>query len=191
MKKSIKYIYAMIVVIAACLICSSFSLLELSKEVKHSDAIGVELDFWNLESGYAVRQPFVPSYNKLKKVNIYLDNTFVSSNMENLVVEVFDLEGNCVYMKKIPRLAIINYRWQEVTSGLELESGEGYYLNLSMDTQTDTEAGVMKIAKKESGRLCMQITYEKPLTQDEYLPFYLLIICVAVMIVVGIFKKME
>lgn len=111
--------------------------------------------------------------------------------MENLVVEVFDLEGNCVYMKKIPRLAIINYRWQEVISGLELESGEGYYLNLSMDTQTDTEAGVMKIAKKESGRLCMQITYEKPLTQDEYLPFYLLIICVAVMIVVGIFKKME
>lgn len=191
MKKSMKYIYAILVVIAACIICSSLSLLELTREVRQMDSIALEQEFWSLEKGYEVKQPFVPAHNKLKKINVYLDNTFVSSAMDNLVVEVCDLEGNCVYMKKIPRISIINYRWQEVISELELTSGEGYYLKFRMDAQEGMEAGIIKIAKKESGRICMQITYEEPLTREEYLPFYLLVILVGVMLVVGIFKKME
>ena len=187
MKRFVKYLYAAMVVIAACYICSKWiPSMELAKKIEIYDEIDVEQSCLDVGPGMVLRQAFVTQHKEIDNLKVYLDSFLLDKQFRKLIASVIDEEGNVLYMKSIPGISLKSYGWQEVVSDLMLEQDEVYYLELRHEASTEGNLGV---AITENGRTCFEMTYRQALGQEEYAPYYWFVILATAIVLARIFRK--
>lgn len=186
MKKCITCFYIAIVCLATGMICTVWiPSMQLTRKITVSNEVNSEQAFLEVGQGMLVRQAFVPEYDEIDTLQVCLDTFLLNKQNRNLSVSVLDRNESRIYSTKIPGRALKAYGWQEMVSRLALTKGEVYYLELKNEAETQ---GNIRFAVTEKGNICFEIVYREPLGQEGYIPYYLLVILLALILLVHILK---
>lgn len=189
MKKYFKYLYMMLVVIAACYVCTvCIPTLKLKERIEICDEIGQSQEYLDVKAGMVLRQPFIMKYNEIAVLKVCLDSFLMNKQRGSLIAAVLDESGNILYEKNISGARLKDYGWQEIISDLTLEKNEIYYLEL---TNESYEEGDIRFVTNDKGRVCMQTVYRNPIKADDYLAYYWLVILIAMVWLTRIVRKYD
>lgn len=182
-----KFLYVALIVILACTACSKWiPSLNLVRKIEVKDEVDSRCSFLDARENVIISQAFVPQYDEIGILKVYLDQLFAGSKGCGVSASVLDETGDCVYMKKIPAEVVKNGGWQEVVSGLLLEKGRIYYLELQSEATGDE---FVNVAVTDKGRMCFWLTYREPYQQEDYISFDLMVILASAILLAYILKK--
>lgn len=186
-RKCKKVIYAIIVVILACTACSKWiPSLNLARKIEVKDEVDSECSFLDAGENVIISQAFVPQHDEIGTLKVYLEQLFAGNEGCGMSASVLDETGNCVYMKKLPAEVVRNGGWQEIVSGLLLEKGSLYYLELQSEATGDE---FVSVAVTDKGRMCFWLTYREPYQQEDYTSFYIMVILASAILLAYLLRK--
>lgn len=158
--------------------------------------------FPSIAHGNTVSQQFVPQYNHIKRLEIYVREVNCDIGQGYLQFCILDAEKDHVYGAKIPLIEMPSPGWYTVFSDIELIAGETYYLTIDAvevldggpglafftnvnTAATEEEGQELSYAgfKVENGNLKVSFEYMKPLYKLDYLAYYLFMILIVVFLI--------
>lgn len=148
--------------------------------------------FPGITHGNTVSQGFIPQYDYIKKIEIYIREVKGESRQGYWKFSILDSKKEPVYEEKISLTELASPGWYTVFSEIELMAGESYYLNIDAVDTLDAGPGLAiftvpdAAAQEEEGQVLtygefpiengtLKISFEylKPLNRLDYLVFYL------------------
>lgn len=187
MKSILKYVSVMFVLMIAGIACARWIPdLNLEEKITVDDQVDYNQEFIDLKQGMLVSQAFVPGYEHIESIKVYIDITFCDKANEDIEIAIEDRMEKQVYQRSISRQDMKDCGWQEAVSDVDLKAGEIYYLKVSSDDTTDNPP---KLAITDAGKMCTQIVYAEGLGKEDYTAYYLLVILLTGIILAHIFKK--
>lgn len=158
--------------------------------------------FPSIAHGNTVSQQFVPQYNQIKKLEIYVREVNCDVSQGYLRFCILDAEKEDVYEIKVPLTEMPSPGWYTIFSDIELIAGETYYLTIDAEevldggpglafftnvntAATEEEGQELSYAgfKVENGNLKVSFEYMKPLYKLDYLAYYLFMILIVVFLI--------
>lgn len=147
--------------------------------------------FPSIAHGNTVSQQFVPQYNQIKNLEIYVREVNCDVSQGYLRFCILDAEKEDVYEIKVPLTEMPSPGWYTIFSDIELIAGETYYLNVdaidvlddgpglafftAINTESREEEGQELTYAGfvvENGNLKVSFEYLKPLHKFDYLAYY-------------------
>lgn len=175
--------------------------LHMSNEVISENQISYEQTIPSIAHGYRMKQCFVPQYEKIEEICIYVDALSCAREQGYLSILLLDESQDVYYEKEIPFSDLPDYGWVEVVSDIDVEKQECYSLVLeSMEAVDDgpkisfyaseIAASVEEInqpfsyadIEMEDCDLRMRFVYQVEIRKDEYLILYLFVVFLACVI---------
>lgn len=160
-----------------------------------TNKVAYDKTFPSIAYGNTVSQQFVPQYDFIKRLEIYVREVKCDVSQGYLQFRILDAGKNSIYEVQVPLEKMASSGWYTVFSDIELIAGETYYLNVdavetlddgpglgffaSIDTASKEEEGQKLTyagSVMENRNLKVSFEYLKPLYKWDYLAYYLFMI---------------
>lgn len=172
--------------------------------------IAYDETFPSIAHGNTVSQQFVPQFNYIKRLEIYVREVNCDVSQGYLQFCILDAEKETVYEEKVALTELVSPGWYTVFSDLELVGGKTYYLNIDAVDALDDGPGLgfytvsNAEAKEEEGQMLyyggfpienctLEVAFEylKPLYKFDYLAYYLFVLFIFAFLVTKCIMKVE
>lgn len=166
-------------------------LINFSTEELSINKVAYDESFPSIAHGYTISQKFVPQYNHVKSLKVYVREIQCDISQGWLQCSILDSGENIICQEKLSLAEVISPGWYTIFEEVELTKGEMYYLNINTVGSLDDGPSLSfyttlnAASKEEEGQklfyagfpienctLKVSFEYLKPLHRFEYLAYY-------------------
>ncbi len=179
----------------------------IKTSVLSENAIAYDQPFPSIAHGFTLSQQFIPQYDYIDSINIYIRELNCDSNQGYVSACILDENQAILYQNRIALNELNSYGWQIILSNLTLSADETYYLTLdAVDTiddgptiafYTETNAASKEELEQvltyatfpvENASLKLSFEYKVPLNKFEFLSYYIFFIFIITFICSNLYK---
>lgn len=131
MKRVVSFFLAAAMVLVILYLCFfRLPARSVTKEVIAQNGVAYEQKINSVAYGYALTQPFVPQYERLKRLEIYIDAIDCDKSQGVLQMTLTDAQNQVLVQKKTALQDLPEYGWLEFETDIVLSTKEQYALTV-------------------------------------------------------------
>lgn len=126
MKKLTVIVWAIMTLVFFCII----QMVIIRKPIISGNQVSYEKMILSVAYGYQVSQSFVPQYDYVEQIEIFVNALECDKSQGSLVASIFDSEKTQIYKNEVSLDEMPDYGGVTIAMDASLQSGEVYYLTL-------------------------------------------------------------
>lgn len=202
-----KKIYGIVVTI---LLIIAVSCKFVDRDVTSASGTAYEQKVDSVAFGYCLEQTFVPAYEQIESISIFVDTSQCAKETGRLEMRIQDQEGQEICAASVDIVSLPQLGWQDMPVNQKLETGKKYKIILESVDCIDVGPKIsfydVRLAgtKEQEGyhlvyagmdvdnsALRIRFNYKVPIKVYEYLGYYVFILLIGLMVIDKIHLKKD